>query len=194
MPTTAIDDLSSVLGAVGDLVAGIRKDQWAAPTPCPEWDVYDLVNHVVMGNCLFAGILRDETALAPGALNPKAGDLLRDDPLLAYQQAAQDLHVAAMLPGTLERVVKVPVGVVPGIAAVHLRTVEGLVHGWDLAQATGQLLLVPDDVVERELEFAHGKLADVPPERSPFAPPQPVPDHASPLDRLVALLGRSASP
>nr|WP_235619150.1 hypothetical protein [Embleya scabrispora] len=89
---------------------------------------------------------------------------------------------------------QVPAGVVPGVVAVRLRTVEELVHGWDLARATGRRLRIPDDVVERELAFTRDALADIPTGRAPFAPPRPCPEHAPPLDRLAALLGRSVDP
>ncbi|WP_243740915.1 TIGR03086 family metal-binding protein [Streptomyces sp. 8K308] len=188
--TTPVDDLSAVLGSVGDLVAAVRPDQWHAPTPCPRWDVRDLVNHMVLGSRLFAGVVRCVAAVAPGDLDPRAGDALGDDPVAAYRGAADDLLAAFGQPGVLDRVFEVPAGLVPGIAAIHLRAVEDLVHGWDLAQATGQRPPFPDDIVERQLEFTRAKLADVPTERGPFAPPQPVPDQAAPLERLAALLGR----
>jgi uncharacterized protein (TIGR03083 family) len=48
--------LDRALGATGDLVAGVRDDQWDAPTPCTAWSVRDLVNHFVGGNLMFADI------------------------------------------------------------------------------------------------------------------------------------------
>lgn len=119
--------------------------------------------------------------------------VLGDDPAGTYRVAAGDLLTAFRQPGALERILQVPVGAVPGIAAVHLRAVEELVHGWDLARATSQAVRFPDGIVQRELEFTRVKLADVPPGRALFAPPQPAPDHASPLYRLAALLGRPLS-
>ncbi|PSK90980.1 uncharacterized protein (TIGR03086 family) [Murinocardiopsis flavida] len=189
-----IEDLTEVLATVADLVAGVRHDQWRDTTPCPEWEVRDLVNHMVIGHRLFTGILRGEAAAAPGALDPKADDMLGDDPGAAYRGATEELLAAFRRPGVLEQVFRVPAGDVPGVAAVHLRAVEDLVHGWDLARATGRKPRFPDEIVERELEFTRAKLADVPPEQAPFAPPQPVPDHAPPLDRLAALLGRRVTP
>ncbi|MBN6038501.1 TIGR03086 family metal-binding protein [Amycolatopsis sp. 195334CR] len=191
---TPTDDLTTVLDVVGDLVAAVRNDQWDSTTPCPEWSVRELVNHMVIGNRLFAGILRGEAAVAPGALDPKARDALGTDPVAAYRDAAKDLLAAFGQPGVLDRMFQVPVGLVPGIAALHLRAVEDLVHGWDLARATGQELEIDDEIVERELEFTRAKLADVPPDRSPFAPARRISDDATPLDRLAALLGRVAGP
>lgn len=188
-----LDDLGTVLDTVTGLVAAVRQDQWRAPTPCPGWSVRDLVNHMVLGNRLFAGILRGDAAVTPGALDPAAGDALGDDPAEAYRGAAEDVLAAFRLPGVLEGVFRVPVGPVPGIAAAHLRAVEELVHGWDLARATGEQVRFPGGVVERQIAFTRDKLGDVPPDRSPFAPPQPVPAHAAPLDRLAALLGHSVA-
>nr|MDQ2754242.1 TIGR03086 family metal-binding protein [Actinomycetota bacterium] len=97
-------------------------------------------------------------------------------------------------PGVFEKVVTVPVGSVPGIAALHLRIVEMLVHGWDLASATGQSAQFPDDIAEQSLAFTRAKLADVPADRKPFGPARPVSDDAPAIDRLVACLGRTVTP
>jgi uncharacterized protein (TIGR03086 family) len=188
---TAIDDLDAVLRTVGDLVATVPAGRWEAPTPCPDWNVRELAGHMVLGHHLFSGILRGTAVVTSDALDPASRNVLGDDPAGTYRAAADDLLAAFRQPGALERVVEVPFGVVPGIVAVHLRTVEELVHGWDLARATGRTVRFPDDIVERGLGFTRGALADVPPDRSPFAPAQPVPDHAPALDRLVALVGRT---
>lgn len=194
MACAPTDDLATTGRAFGDLVAAVRHDQWSAPTPCAQWDVRALVNHVVTGDDLFARILRGRTSNVSGGLDPKTEDTLGDDPSATHRRAADDLLAAFRQPDVLSQVFQVPVGTVPGIAAAHLRTVENLVHGWDLARATGQQTRFPDNTVERELEFTRGKLVDVPSDRSPFAPPQPVPDDAPPLDRLAALLGRPVHP
>jgi hypothetical protein len=57
-----------------------------------------------------------------------------------------------------------------GDAALHLRVTELLVHGWDLARATGQPASFPDDLAEQELAFSRSKLADIPAGRRPFGP------------------------
>jgi uncharacterized protein (TIGR03086 family) len=93
----------------------------------------------------------------------------------------------------LERSVTVPFGTIPGIVALHLRMTELLVHGWDLARATGQRPAFPDDLAEQELAFTRSKLTDIPPDRSPFGPPQPVADDAAAIDRLAACLGRNVT-
>jgi uncharacterized protein (TIGR03086 family) len=96
-------------------------------------------------------------------------------------------------PGVLDEQFVVPFGPVPGIVAAHLRIVEMLVHGWDLARATGQSTDFPDDIVEQELAFSRAKLGEIPPGRTPFAPGQPVAQDAAPIDRLAACLGRTVT-
>lgn len=186
-----LDDLAASLRAVGDLIADVPRDQWSAPTPCAAWNVRELVDHMVLGHRLFSGILRREAAVEPGALDPESADVLGGDPAGAYRAAVADLLGAFRQPGVLEQVWQVPAGAVPGSAAVHLRAVEDLVHGWDLSRATGLELRVPDELVEPEVEFARSKLADVPPDRSPFAAPESVPATAPALDRLAGVLGRA---
>lgn len=184
MPNGPVDHLSVALGAAEQVIAGVRPTQWGSPTGCPEWSVRDLVDHLVAGNLRFA-------ALLSGA--PSAADVPSDagaDRLEGYRQSVGALLDAFRRPGALEAVVTVPIGSVPGVVALHLRTVEALVHGWDLAMATGQPADFPEDLAEQELTFTRAKLGDLPPGRSPFAPPQPVPDDARAIERLAACLGR----
>jgi uncharacterized protein (TIGR03086 family) len=189
LPAVAtVKQLDSVYETVQPLVAAIGSDQWTAPTPCPDWDVRALLGHLVGGNVVFAAALRGvPLAEARQAL---AGDPLGADPVTAYAQAAAEVSAAFELPGVLDRPVTIPFGTVPGSVALHLRIAEALVHGWDLARATGRTVSFPDDVVEQEIAFTRQALPMIPPERTPFAPSRPVAGDAAPLDRLVSLLGR----
>jgi uncharacterized protein (TIGR03086 family) len=167
------------------LIAGVRDEQWGAPTPCTDWNVRNLVNHVARGNRLFATALRGEP---PPPAEP--ADVLGDDPVAAYRAASAEMLDALRQPGAMQGTVTVPFGTVPAGVAVHLRNTELLVHGWDLARATGQAVEFPNDVVEQEMQFSRGALSQIPPGRTPFGPSQPVADGAPAIDRLAALLGR----
>ncbi len=182
-----VDQLDSVLATVQPLVAAVGSDQWDAATPCPGWDVRTLLGHLVGGNHLYAAALAGQDGPARGA------DVLGPDPCGAYRDSAAAVVAAFRAPGALDRPVTVPFGTVPAEMALHLRIVEVLTHGWDLARATGRTVSFPDDVVEQEIAFSRRALPMIPPERAPFAPSRPVPDDAAPLDRLVALLGRDPS-
>ena len=190
MTAIPVDRLAQALDGTGRLVAGVRSDQWGDPTPCTEWTVRQLVNHVVGGQRVFVGVLRGDLSARPPANRPAGLDVLGSDPVAAYRNSADSLLSAFGEPGALERVVSLPIGEMPGVAALHLRVTESLAHGWDLARATGQSPEFPEDLAEQALAFTRGKLADIPEGHRPFAPAQPVAEDAPAIDRLAALLGR----
>lgn len=190
MTATQLDQLGKALDATGQLVAAVGEGQWEAPTPCTEWNVRHLVSHLVVGNHLFAQVLEGDAPPLEEIRSRIGTDALGEDPVAAYRAGVDAVVAAFSRPGALEQMVTVPVGTVPGIVALHLRIVEALVHGWDLARAIGRQLEVDDQLVEQELAFTREKL-DLPGNRRPFAPAQPVDDNASALDRLAALLGRT---
>lgn len=185
MTTSPVDQLSLALDATGAVIARIGPEQWIAPTPCAGWSVADLVSHLVTGNHAFAASV--------GGGPPPAASLPDSDLAGAYLDSAASVLSAFAQPGALERVVTVPFGTVPGMVALHLRITEVLVHGWDLARATGQPAELPEDLAEAELSFNRPRLADIPADRRPFAPPQPVAAEAPAIDRLAACLGRAVT-
>src|SRR6185369_10422856 len=99
------------------------------------WTVRTLVEHLVGGQRLFTLVLngeplpqtRDEFVRRIG------DDVLGADPAAAYRDSAAEMLAAFRGPGVLDRVHTIPAGTLPGVAVVHIRTVETLVHGWDLA-------------------------------------------------------------
>lgn len=77
----SVDDLTRALSAVEELIAGVGDDQWSAPTPCTDWTVRELVNHLVGVNLVFAALLNDQTPPERGV------DVLGDDPAGTYREA-----------------------------------------------------------------------------------------------------------
>ena len=184
--------LATALDGTSRLVAGVRDDQWNLPTPCPDWTVRQLVNHLVGGQRLVTRVLHGEPLPPPDQLGRRAGEhQLGADPTGAYRTTADEMLAAFRVPGVLDRAHTIPAGTLPGPAVVHIRIVEALVHGWDLAMATGQVPDFPDKLVEVELGLSRGLLARLPEGRHPFGPSQPVADDAPAIDRLAALLGRA---
>lgn len=182
------DQLARAESATGRLVDAVRDDQWASPTGCSGWSVRDLLNHLVGGNRIVAAAL---TGQAPP---DQAADHLGDEPVDAYVRSGEAMRAAFAQPGVMDQMVTVPAGNVPGVVALHLRLTEYLVHGWDLARATGQSTGgLPADLAEQELAFSRAQLGKLAPGSVPFAPPQPIDDDAPAVDRLAALLGRPAA-
>lgn len=181
MSDAFVDDLARVLDEYGRMVATIQADQWDAPTPCTEWNVRDLVDHVIGGNLRFAAALRED--------EPRTVD--RANMVRAFRAAGADVLAGFRLPGALDKTVDLSFAQVPGSVALHFRTTDCIVHGWDLARAIGETPDFPADVVERELDFTRPALAGFPPENRPVGPEQPCADDAPVLDRLAALMGRT---
>lgn len=190
MVDSLADDLARATQVGEHVILGLRREQWAAATPCEAWTVRDVVMHLVTGKRLFAAALSGEQPAEESAPGPEASER---ELLGAYRASSAALVSAFAQPGVLERIVVVPVGTVPGMVALHLRITEALVHGWDIAQATGQRVDFPADLAERELAFSRDAITKIPPDRSPFGPPRPVADDAPAMDRLVGLLGRDVT-
>jgi uncharacterized protein (TIGR03086 family) len=187
--------LATALDGTGQLVDGVRDEQWDVPTPCADWTVRQLVNHLVGGNRLFTRVLGGEPLPPLDQLGRRGEeDQLGGDPAGAFRTSATELLAALRPAGVLERTYTVPAATLPGPAVVHLRTVETLVHGWDLARATGQQVPFPDDLAEPELMFSRELLGRLPEGRRPVGPARPVDEDAPAIDRLAALLGRDPQP
>ncbi|MFJ1550896.1 maleylpyruvate isomerase family mycothiol-dependent enzyme [Streptomyces sp. NPDC088246] len=108
----------------------LRHDpgQFGRPTPCADWDVRTLLNHLVWENLLWAG-------LANG--HPRSdftADHLGDDHVEAFHTASRGALTAFCRPGMLKQ----RYGPAPGIRLVEQLVIEMLVHGWDLARAIGR--------------------------------------------------------
>lgn len=182
--TSSLERLGAALDEFSRLVAGVAEDQWTLATPCPGWDVSRLVAHVIDGNLRFVARFRGDDP-APET------DLPAGLPIADFAPSAQALLAALRAPGALERTVALPIGLLPGAVAVDLRLTETLVHGWDLARATGQTPRFTSEACASALEFSKANLGRASTRPSaPFAPPLPAPDGAPPLDRLAAQLGR----
>jgi uncharacterized protein (TIGR03086 family) len=182
------------MDTTAQLIGAVSSDKWSNPTPCTDWDVRALVNHLVFGNKMFAGILRGDPPPDQAQLPAlRARDHLGDDAAAAYRAAGDAVLAGFEQPGVMEKVFVAPVGAAPGAVMLHLRITETLVHGWDLAQAIDSTKGFPDDIAEQELAFSSGSIApDVPRTGHPFGPVQTMAADAPAIDRLAAFLGRDA--
>jgi len=178
------------IGSTAEIVKTVRIDQAGAATPCTEWDVRDLLNHVIGTLWLSEALFTDRAPrypMAPGALPP--ADLAGDDPAAAYAEACTAALTAAAADDNLTRVHPTPLGDMPGPALAGFTTLDILVHGWDLAKATGQPAGLDDAMAAHVLAFAEQAVTQD--TRAPrIGPAVPVPAGAPLTDRLVAFLGR----
>ncbi len=131
----------------GEYVHGVGADQWNASTPCSEWDVRFLVNHV-LGEILWAVPLFAGRTIAEVG-DRFDGDLLGPDPAAAWDAAAPAAIGAVRQDGAMDRTVHLSFGDFPGSEYAMQLLADLLIHGWDLARATGQ-----DDRMDDELVSA----------------------------------------
>src|SRR5438477_2611737 len=119
------------LDATRAFVARINDDQWNAPTPNSDWDVRELLNHVVGGNLWVAPLVEGKSIEEVG--DRYDGDILGDDPVAAYEQSAKEAAAAVNAPGAMQASCAVAYGPVPGAVYVGHRFIDLVIHGWDLA-------------------------------------------------------------
>ena len=175
------------LDSTGVIVAGIGKDRWRHATPCPGWDVRALVNHVVSGNLraadLAAGAMIDD---AGGRLD---GDLLGSAPARSYAESAASAAAAFGRPGALDAPCAVSYGPVPGSVYAGHRFIDVVIHGWDLAAATGQDTTLDAGLLEACQEILEPQL-DAFRQAGALGEEVQAPPGASAQTRFLARLGR----
>jgi uncharacterized protein (TIGR03086 family) len=169
-------------------VQAIRDSQWHNPTPDTDWDVTDLVQHLVYEQLWVPRLLQGETIEQIG--DALEGDVLGADPKAAWAQASAAARAAAEEPGATERTVHLSFGDVPATVYLWQMTVDLVVHAWDLAQGIKIDDQMPNDIVLAVLNEAR-KTADAFQGSGLFAPPIAVSGCTDDLTELLALTGRA---
>lgn len=180
--TCAMDEFDRRVRAIG-------PDQWHNPTPCTEWDVRALVNHLVAEQ-LWAPLLLDG-ATTEDVGDRFDGDQLGDDPVAAWTSAAAASRAAFATPGALRRTVELSYGRRPTEGYCQEMTLDLMVHAWDLARGIQADERLDDQLVGDGLAFIEPQVEHLA-GSGLFAPPVAVADDADAVTRLLALLGRRA--
>ena len=174
-------ELNATLRATADLVRNIPPGRFDAPTPCRDWDVRTLTNH----------LHQVVTALhLAGRGEPVPDDLWSRD--LAGDPGRFDAEAR----GAVEAWAEPPAGMItlgaatmPAPLVATMLASDLVLHGWDLAKATGQVFTCDDEAAAMTVRFitetaAQGRTMGL------YAEPVPVPADASPLDRALGASGR----
>jgi uncharacterized protein (TIGR03086 family) len=193
--TEPVQIFRSIIEAVGRIVDCPTDPE--AETPCAEWDYGQLLGHLVGGDRLFVGIVGADgaptTHLTGGQGRPPATGPGLPTPQ-DYRIWSGRLAELLAQPEVLDRVHELPVGALPGPQVVVLRSVEHLLHGWDLAKAAGATVTDLEPSARALLEPARALLAAVGQDtlagRRPFAPSKRVDPAADGVACFVALFGR----
>lgn len=170
-----------------DRVPQVDADQWDGPTPCADWNVRELVNHIVYEDRWTVPLVRGAALADVG--DRFEGDLLGGDPSGAARDAAAEADEAFSEPGALECTVELSFGSTPAREYGYQLLADHLVHAWDLAAAVGADRRLDADVVRAVADWFGDNEAGY--RRSgAIAERVEVGPDASGQDRLIAAFGR----
>jgi uncharacterized protein (TIGR03086 family) len=170
--------LERALDQMAATIAKIDPARSQAPTPCVEWSIAQLVEHIIEQTGSFA------TATG-GGYSPSEGSWSA-----RFGTASDALRAAWRIPGALEAVRATPMGEITALDSLRQQITELTAHGWDLAKADGQPVELDPELVGVSHGFMAANLK--PSMRGGFmGAEQPVPPDATPQERFVAFAGRA---
>lgn len=179
----AIERIERATAFAAEKVKGVTSDDLAKPTPCPDFDVRALLNHVI-GNL---EMLR--SAAAEGKAPLPQGDQFGSDPGAVYAERRAALIAALQGDGVLDGNWEMPFGTLPASMMASIAFMEHLTHGWDIAKATGQDVTMPP-VLVTECAATVAPMESMLRTPGVCGPAVAVGADASEQDKLIALMGR----
>ncbi|MGI9622052.1 MAG: TIGR03086 family metal-binding protein [Acidimicrobiales bacterium] len=177
--------LEGALANTTRLVAGVSDDQWDNPTPCADWNVRELVTHTVGVMANFAS-----GAAGNGAVGDPADFDLGADPGATCAGVAADCVANWTARGELESNITLGTNEFPGAVAININMLDAYVHGWDIAEATGQDAGLDAELCAGITTFARQVVPESPRDGDNFASVVAVGGDASHPHQLLAYLGR----
>jgi uncharacterized protein (TIGR03086 family) len=172
----------------GDRLDRVGKDQWNGSTPCTEWTVATLADHVIDESLWVTPLLGGHGLEAANEIVEGAKTSAGGDRVSLWRTASTNAATAWTEPGAMDRMVALSRGPTPVPAYLDEMLIDVTVHSWDLGIAIGVLDPLPEDQVVYVLGLVKGfgDLAAT----GAFGPAVPVDDGASSEAQLVALTGR----
>jgi uncharacterized protein (TIGR03086 family) len=179
----AVERIEKATALCSEAVHGVKQGQLSDSTPCSDFDLRALLNHLIGGMTML------QTAAAGGKATMPEGDLVGGEPAARYDEARDKLLAAIAEPGVFDKNWEMPFGALPGKMMAGIAFFEHVAHAWDVRKATGQDTELPEDVVRECLEVVTPMDAMI---RMPgvCGPAVEVPSDASLTDQLVGFLGR----
>ena len=171
------------------VLAGISETDLDRPTPCASWAVSEVIKHVLGSAAYFADLAESGVVADEADEDAGVGDF--ND---TFGLTATRLVAAFDAPGALDKILKMPIGDLPGSVCIWIASGDIFAHGWDLAKATGQSTDLDPDLAETILRRLTTMLPDSmrgPDGKAPFGPKVDVPSSAPAADRLAGYLGRT---
>jgi uncharacterized protein (TIGR03086 family) len=177
------------MNGFADRVHAVKPDQWDLSTPCEDWNVRELVGHMVGENVWAPELFAGKTIAEVG--DRFDGDLLGSDPVTAFDTSAAAAVRAASAEGALDRIVHLSFGDFPGKEYADQLFADALIHSWDLARAIGADERLDPELVATCAKW-FGDREDGYRQAGAIGPHVDVPADADPQTRLLAAFGRTA--
>lgn len=180
---------AEALDVFTDRVHRVTADQWEASTPCTEWTVRDLVNHLTAEQLWVPSLVRDGESVASVG-TAFDGDVLGSDPAAVWDSAAEGARAAFAAPGALDRTIELSYGPAPAAHYLGQMITDLVVHAWDLARGIGADERLPRRLVDFAVREVSPYAADLAKSGLFAEPVQPPPD-ADVQTKLLCLMGRT---
>jgi len=178
-PTDELASAEAALGVLQHVLHPISRDELSKSTPCSEYDVLQLTDHLMNSIAVLGG--------AAGAELPErdTGDSVEAQIVSAARPALDAWHHRG-----LDDTVTIGPNELPATFAVSILSLEFLVHAWDYAAATNHPIEVAESLADYVLGLSKNVISPQTRATVGFADPVAVPDDASALDQLIAFTGR----
>jgi uncharacterized protein (TIGR03086 family) len=184
-------DFAPPVRQLRSLLLGITDDQLGRPTPCPDWTVGDLLDHLIGLSRAFTQAAQKKSG-APGtdaAPPPPSAANLPPQWRSRLTVVLEELAIAWRAPSAWEGTARAGGVTMPAVETGTVAINELTMHGWDLARATGQEYAADPRLLEPLIEFlSRGPAEGVP---GLFGPVVAIEDEADLLDQAVSLAGRN---
>ena len=181
-----ITRLQESIDQTRSIVAALDASDLGQTTPCTEWDVESLANHLFGALVMF----RDVATLGAADMGAAETDHHHGNLLEVYDTLTTATVEAWQAEGRVDGVANMPWGQMPAEIALQVLADDIVVHGWDFATATGQQIDWDQVLAAETLEFAQMIFSDPDARAGSFADAVPVAEDADAMTRLVTFLGR----
>lgn len=182
--------LDSATAALSELVRSTTDEQLTAPTPCPDYSVGDLLDHINGLSIAFTWAAEKSTPESARGQQPQPGSAARlpENWRDVIPQRLQALTEAWKAPEAWEGMTEAGSVELPGEVGGLVALNEVVIHGWDLAKGTGRAF----DPGEEAVAILQGFTAQFDPKGDgAFGPWVEVPESAPHLDQVIGKTGRN---
>ena len=189
MDVDVVATFERVLDRTNEVVDRVEPNQLGNPTPCTEWDVRAVINHITGGATMFAECVEQGSVPDSRLGELMGGDNLGDDFKGNYRAASDRARATFGTPGALDKMVKLPFGEMPAGVVLNIAIMDVMTHAVDIAKATGQSI-DDDEILAIALDVGRQLITDDFRRSGVFDAEQPAGPNVSAADKLLAFAGR----